>query len=101
MCEDCRGRSAIRGLIERCSQNHSQSTQFATSTSRNWAVDEKQRRIRTIRHGATLRFAVMPITWKPKNFAEELNVFLILRTSSDRLPSCARKRFGGVAIARC
>src|SRR4030095_11481167 len=99
MCEDCRGQSAIRGLIEKCSQNHSQSTQFATSTSRNWAVDEKQRRIRTIRHGAALRFAVMPITWKPKNFAEALNVFSILRTNSVRPRLCARKRSGGVAIA--
>jgi hypothetical protein len=62
--------------------------------------DEKQRRIRIIQLGATLRFAVMPITWKPKNFAQALNAFSNLRAGLDRPRSCARKRSGGVAIAR-
>jgi hypothetical protein len=94
MYEACRDRSAIRSLTGKYSQNHSQNTEFATNISLNWGVDEKQRRIRTIRHGATLRFVVMPITWKPQNFAEALNVFSTLRTRWDRQRSCARKRFG-------
>ena len=94
MSEGCRDRSAIRSLTGKYSQNHSKNTEFATSISLNWGVDEKQRRIRIIQHGATLRFAVMPITWKPKNFAQALNVFSNLRAGLDRPRSCARKRFG-------
>ena len=82
MSEVCRDRSAIRSLTEKCSQNHLENTESATSTSRNWAGDEKQRRIRAIQLGATLPSAVMPTIWRRRNSTRASSGLSISSTES-------------------
>ena len=68
--------------------------------SGTWVDAENRSRIRTTRPGGTNLFAATPITWRRKNFAVESSVLLNLADELARPPSCARKRSGGVVIAR-
>ena len=70
-----------------------------TNISSRWVEGERRNQIRTILHGAILRFAAMQITWKRLRFKMDLNICLSSRWNRVQL-SCVPRLSGGVVIAR-
>lgn len=67
------------------------------STSSRWVEGGRRNLIRTILHGAILRFAAMLITWRLVRFKMAFNVCLSSPWNLARL-SCVRKLSGGAVI---
>src|SRR5215469_17364490 len=99
MCDRGPGRDAIRTLTRKLWWIHYAESEFCMNISRNLADAESRNRIPAMQPGATLLFADTPITWRQRNSARARSGFLISRARLARLQSCARKRFGGAAIA--